>query len=156
MTFQIKALDPAPFSHLFELDDTALSEIGAKRVIADASPCYPCRVSLEDAKVGDELILLNYQHMGLRSPYQASHAIYVRKGVSPADLPPDTVPDVMKRRLISVRGFDENGYMQEADVVDGEDLAASLQHVFAREDIAFVDIHMAKAGCFAARAERAA
>jgi len=31
---------------------------GARRVIADSTPGYPCRVSLADAAVGDELLLL--------------------------------------------------------------------------------------------------
>ena len=63
MPFQIHALPKAQFEDLFDLHDVELERRGMLRVTADSEPGYPCRVSLQDAKVGEELILLNYQHL---------------------------------------------------------------------------------------------
>ena len=155
MTFQIHALPAEPFQDLFHMPDDTLRQHRACRVTADAAPGYPCRVSLEDAKVGEELLLVNYQHLTGASPYAASHAIYVRKGVQQAYPAPDQVPQVLSRRLLSVRGFDAQGLMQDADVVDGMVLDTKLDQMFGNPAISFIDIHNAKQGCFAAKATRA-
>ena len=155
MTFRITALDYTPFAHLFDLSDAELAAQEARRVTAQSSPGYPCRVSLQDAAVGETLILTNFRNLDTASPYAASHAIYVRQDAASADPRPGEIPDVLARRLLSVRGFDTAGMMQEADVVQGTALDAALSRVFTNADVAFVDIHNAKKGCFAARAVRA-
>ena len=58
--FQLIALPPTPFTPLFTLSDQALAQHGAQRHIATANTGYPCRISHEDAKQGDELLLLPY------------------------------------------------------------------------------------------------
>ena len=66
------------FDHLFALSDAELAEHGAVRRIADGP--RPCRVSLSDANPGDELILVNYEHHAVSSPYRMRFAIYIRHG----------------------------------------------------------------------------
>ena len=68
MTFRIRGLDARQFSHLFTLSDAELAARGAVRKIADGPS--PCRVSLTDATPGDEVILENYEHHAVESPYQ--------------------------------------------------------------------------------------
>jgi hypothetical protein len=86
MSFQIHALAQEKFAHLFTMTDEELGRIGALRVMADQHPGMPCRVSLQEAEVGDELILMNHVSMPETSPYRTTHAIYVRKGVAEAAL----------------------------------------------------------------------
>jgi len=66
--FQLVGIAPAPFVPLFELSDEQLRQRGATRVLANASPGFPCRVSLEDAQVGEELLLVSYLHQPAASP----------------------------------------------------------------------------------------
>jgi hypothetical protein len=155
MTFQIHALPETPYQGLFDLSDADLAARNMLRVTADASPGYPCRVSLRDADIGDELILLNHRHLDGNTPYSASHAIYVRKNVTQAYAEPGAVPDVLARRLLSVRAFDARKLMVHADVIDGPDLAATLASLFTDPEIEFIQIHYARQGCFAAHATRA-
>jgi len=79
MNFKIKSLESSEFLSLFDLDNPALEKMGAIRMIVDEFPGFPCRVSLEDAEIGEEVILLSYQHHQTNSPYQASGPIFVRK-----------------------------------------------------------------------------
>ena len=46
--FQISGLPAEPFAPLFALSAEELERIGARRVVADSSHGYPCRVSLAD------------------------------------------------------------------------------------------------------------
>ncbi len=154
MTFQIRALPKTPFEDLFALSDAELGKRNILRVTASSEPGYPCRVSLQDAKIGEELILLNYQHLDGSTPYAASHAIYVRKNAKQAHVMADRVPEVLSRRLLSVRGFNRQNLMVEADVINGQDLAEKLEELLSNAEIDFFHIHNAKQGCFAAKATR--
>ncbi|MBO6638613.1 MAG: DUF1203 domain-containing protein [Roseitalea sp.] len=154
MTFQIHALPRAPFEPLLGMNDAELSARRACWRTADAEPGYPCRVSLEDAKAGERLLLANFEHLGEQSPFRASHAVFVRPGAKRARPEPDTIPDAIRRRLISVRGFDADWMMLAADMVDGDDLAATINAMFANTDIAELHLHAAKPGCYLARVTR--
>lgn len=155
MSFQIFPLDPTPFAPLFALDDATLAQHKAVRVTADAAHSFPCRVSLEDAAIGEELLLINHTHMTTPSPYQASHAVYVRKDAARARPDRNEVPQMLTRRLLSLRAFDDQGFIQAAEIIDGDALGPALDAIVRAPEIAFADIHFAKRGCFAARATRA-
>lgn len=155
MAFHIQALDPAQFQAFFEMEEDTLHAHGAVRVTADAKPGYPCRVSLQEAEVGETLLLLNYTHLDVPTPYAARHAIFVREGVSQAQPEPGEIPEVLRTRVLSLRAFDADGFMLDADVVSGADLGPKLTRMLKDVAVAWVDIHNAKQGCFAARARRA-
>src|SRR5437588_9566636 len=78
MSFRITGLPAENFDHLFALSDAELAAQGAVR--RDAPGAVPCRISLTDATPGEEVILTNYEHHAVDSPYRMRFAIYVRKG----------------------------------------------------------------------------
>jgi hypothetical protein len=155
MTFRITALDHRPFASLFEMPDDELAGHMAIRRTATTKPGFPCRVSLTDADVGDELILVNYQHQTGASPYRAAHAILVRKGVEQAQPAIDEVPALFRSRALSLRAFDNEAMIVAADLIaDGKDLGPALDRLLAVPAVSYVHIHYAKFGCYAARADR--
>ena len=155
MSFQIHALPAEPFTKYFGLSAGQLAERGAQLHIVTESPGTPCRVSLADAEVGETVVLLSYEHQPNNTPYRATHAIFVRKDVVQAMPDVDTVPEVLASRLLSIRGFDDTHNMRVADVVDGADLGVALDEKFGTQDVAYIHIHNAKQGCYAAHATRA-
>lgn len=155
MTFQILALDPAPFASLFALDDASLTAQRVRRVVADAAPGFPCRVSLEDAAIGEELLLAPYQHQPAASPYRATYAVYVRRDAVPAAPAPGKVPAALRRRTLSLRAFDTDGMIVGAALVDGEASGAAIERWLGDPRGDEVHLHFAAYGCFAARARRA-
>ena len=56
--------------------------------------------------------------------------------------------------MMSVRAFDAQSMMLDADVVDGKLLEPVLQRLFDNEAVEFVHLHNAKRGCYAARVNR--
>lgn len=154
MSFQIKALSPATFQHLFPLSSQELAAHGAVRVTANKQPGFPCRVSLADAEVGEELLLVHYEHHSADSPFRASHAVYVRPGAVQANLSPDEIPLQLRFRILSLRGFDQSGMLLRAELAEGTDLESAIESVFAIPAIAYIHLHYAKPGCYAASVHR--
>lgn len=154
-SFQLIGLDPAPFAALFALCDAELTRLQARRASATNYPGFPCRVSLEDAQVGDELLLLPYAHQPADSPYRASGPIFVRRGVAQRRLAVAEVSDYVTRRVISVRAYDHEHMIRAADVAEGDAIKARIEHMFADPVVAYIHLHNAKHGCFFCRVERA-
>jgi hypothetical protein len=151
--FSIAGLDPATFAGYFTRSDAELAAVGARRVVADG-PGYPCRVSLIDAAIGDELVLCPYLHHDVASPYRASGPVYVRRAATRAAAHVDIVPEVLRRRLLSVRAYDRDGDLREAEVAPGTELVGLVERWFAEPAVAYLHVHNARPGCFAARVDR--
>ena len=151
MSFRIRGLEADQFSHLFALPDAELAAQGAVRKIADGPS--PCRVSLTDATPGEDVILVNYEHHAVESPYRMRFAIYVRQGEETFDAV-DTIPDQLRRRTLAVRGFDDKGMMTGWKLIEGIFLEEAIERQFADPRVQYLHIHFAAPGCYAARVER--
>jgi uncharacterized protein DUF1203 len=127
-SFQLVGLPFEPFAKYFSLSDRELHDLGMRRVVATEQPGYPCRVSLCDAAVGEELLLLPYTHLPENSPYRASGPIFVRNGAAQRVIEPDVIPDYVRLRLMSVRAYDASHLMIDAAVCEGS-AVASVLHV---------------------------
>jgi hypothetical protein len=155
MSFRIKGLPAEQFNHLFALSDEELARHGAVRRIADErSPGYPCRVSLTDSRPGDELVLVNFEHLPVDSPYRMRFAIFVRKGDETYDAV-DEVPEQLRKRMLAVRAFDSKGMMVAFELVDGSELEGAIHKQLSQPSAEYLHVHFAAAGCYAARVERA-
>ena len=153
-SFRIVGLPAQHFAHLFALSDTELAAQGAVRRIADArAPGYPCRVSLTDSKPGDELLLVNYEHHPVDSPYRMRFAIFVREGEETYDKV-DEVPEQLRLRTLAVRAFDKEAMMLACALVEGRQVEQSIERMLAMPQAAYLHIHFAAPGCYAARVER--
>jgi Protein of unknown function (DUF1203) len=155
MNFQITGLPASRFAPLHALKSEELAARGVLRRVADKEPGFPCRVSLRDAAVGETVLLLNYEHLPVASPYRSSHAIFVREGAAEARLDVNEIPLLLQIRLLSVRAFDPGGMMLEADVVPGAELGPAIARMLERGATAYLHVHNAKPGCYAARVDRA-
>ena len=155
MDFIISGLPRARFEALFGLSEAELAARGVVRQQVQTSPGSPCRVSLEDAAVGESVLLLNFEHQSAASPYRASHAIFVREGAAEYRPVPGAVPEVLRRRTLSVRAFDADGMMVAAEVVPGADLEPVIARMLGEPEADYLHLHNAGPGCFAARVDRA-
>ena len=155
MTYRIEGLHRADFAHLFALSDAELAAHNAVRVTA-TGPGFPCRVSLEDARAGEQLILLNYTSHDVATPYRSSYAIYVRENAD--DIAPliDATPPVFEGRPLGLRAFDQDGMLRNAALALPGQADAKIRELFAGGNIAYIHAHNAAHGCFSARIDRSA
>lgn len=154
-TFRISALPAADFAALFALDDEALAARGIRRVVADEKPGFPCRVSLEDAEVGETVLLLHHLHHDVPGPYRASGPIYVREHARMASPEAGVVPASVRARLLSLRAYDASGSLRDCEVAEGRDLEAVVSRLFADPAVGYVHAHNARPGCYSCRIDRA-
>lgn len=154
MNFRIAGLDPAPLAHLHALTEDELNTQGVVRVRVEAANSAPCRISLDDAAIGEHVLLINYAHQPADTPYKQQGPIFVRETSTRADMT-NVLPPALARRTLSLRGFDAGHMMIEADLVEGVDAAALIERFFANENVAYIHAHYARRGCFAATITRA-
>jgi hypothetical protein len=154
MSYRVRGLPPEIFRSCFAMSDAELGAIGAIRLVA-GEPGLPCRVSLEHAAPGDELLLLNYEHQPGETPYRSRHAIYVNRSSTRAFDAVNVVPEVIRKRLVSVRAYDASHMMVDADVVDGARAEDLFERLLSNPATSYLHVHNAKRGCYAARVERA-
>ena len=155
MKFRISGLPAEHFAPLFALSDAELSKRGAERRVADdRDPGYPCRISLEDAAPGEELILLNHVSHDVAGPFRTAYAIYVREGAAAAPAYTDETLGYLDRRTLSLRGFGADGMLRSARLALPGESDAAIREMFGDGEIATIHAHNAAYGCFLARIER--
>ena len=147
--FRLRPIDPT------DADRLRTENPDAPTVVADAHPGYPCRQCLRDAEVGDELILVSWDPFTTDSPYRSSSPIFLHARSCGEPELVDGVPAQLLRRQLSVRAFDAGAMMIDAAVIDGTDLAGTLERFLAEPACDHVHVHNASRGCWATRADRA-
>lgn len=153
--FQILALDRSEFDEWYHLNPSELAARGGECRMVDAQPGYPCRISLEDAPVGEKVLLLPYQHHAVDSPYQASGPIFIRCQTETARLEVNEIPNMLRHRLLSLRAYDKNAMMIDAETIAGEKLAQAIDRIFDREEVSYIHVHNAGPGCYNCSIQRA-
>ena len=152
--FKLVALDNSQFTDYFNLDESELAKQGIRKMVVDEFPGFPCRVSLADAEIGEEVILLNFEHHSVNSPYKSDGPVFIRKTAQTATPEINEVPKMFNHRLLSIRGFDRNATMIFADVTQGDNLKEKLNDILDNKKIDYLHIHNAKPGCYNCKVER--
>ena len=153
MVFKVSGLSPAAFAHLVGQPDEALAALGARRVVADGAG-YPDRIELRDAEPGETVLLVNYTHQPAATPFRASHAVYVLEKARTPAVFEDRLPPALARRLLSLRAFDADHMLIDAEVVDGGEADREIERMLASPATAYLHAHYARQGCYAALIER--
>lgn len=154
MLFRIYGLDPGAYAHFWRFSPEQLAETGASRVTVEAKPSAPCRISLDDAEIGEQVILLSHEHQPNLSAYRQGGPIFIRDTARRFDRI-DVIPPAFSRRTLSLRAYDKSHAMVDADLVEGAEAAPLIEKMFASADVAYIHAHYARRGCFAATIERA-
>jgi hypothetical protein len=155
MAFRITGLAPEPFQSLYGLPDQDLASFGVKRYIVDSNPGFPDRIEMKDAEPGQSVLLLNHVCQPPKTPYRASHAIFIREWATQAYDAVDQVPESMRIRLLSLRTFNDDGMMLDADVADRMVMEPVVTRMFANPEVSYIHVHNAKQGCYSGRIDRA-
>lgn len=124
---------------------------GAVHVVADEPNSYPCRRCLQDADPGEAMLLLGYDPFLGASPYAGRGPIYVHERDC-APFEGDAIPAQLTRRLLSVRAYDERHMLVDAEVIEGSVLGDAAKRLL--DGAAYLHVHNARPGCFAARIDR--
>ncbi|MEL6984793.1 MAG: DUF1203 domain-containing protein [Actinomycetota bacterium] len=154
------------FEPISPADADALRAAGGEVYAADAVPGFPCRQCLRDAAIGEELILVSHDPFDHDSPYRSASPIFLHRddcggpdrvnGAGGPGRPGDEIglPDQLTVRQLAVRAFDPEAMMLDATVIDGSELAATIDAFFANPSVDHAQVYFAQRGCWATRVTR--
>lgn len=152
--YQVRGIEQETFKYLFQLEKNDLSKIGAVKMRVDENPGFPCRVSLKDVAIGEEVILFTYEHHAVDSPYRSKGPIFIRKNAQTANLGKNEIPSILKHRLLSLRVYDRNGMMINAKTVKGDRIEEAIQNIFKDNLAQYIQVHNASPGCYNCQIDR--
>lgn len=153
VNFNISAIENK-YNHLFDLSEEDLLVKGAVIMIVDEKPGFPCRVSLEDAEIGEEIVLFPFQHHKTNSPYQSAGPVFVRKNAERASLKVNEIPKMLLHRLLSLRVYDEKGIMIAAKTIEGGILKNEIEVIFNNKSANYIQVHNSSPGCYNCQVNR--
>jgi hypothetical protein len=155
MTFQCIPIDPDTADRFRR---TGIDDGGNPilRRIVD-TPGAPCRQCLQDARVGEEMLLLSWHLPRPKGIYWTPSPIFLHADRCKPFDDTDTIAPILTTRLISVRAYDRMGLCLY-DLGDvGEGAAAVdrlLRRALADDRTDFVNVHTARPGCLLCQVER--
>lgn len=157
-SFRVSGISAHLVDDLRRLSDDELRSRRVVRRVVDNKPGFPCRVTLEDAEVGETVLLLNYEHLPGQSPYRSVGPIFVRESASQSYSETNEIPGVLRvpGRLFSMRAYDHEDMLVGAEVIESPEIEDSLQRLFIDARVAYIHVHNAGPGCYACRIDRAA
>ncbi len=101
-------------------------------------------------------MLVNHAHLtDPTSPCRAAGPIFVREAAVEAGAVEGQAPEMLAKRLLSLRVYDGRNMITEAEVIEGRTLDARLAAWFDHPTTEQIHIHFAPRGCYLARAVRA-
>ncbi len=155
--FRVSGIPADLIDEMRHLSDSELKKRRAVRRMVDARPGFPCRVTLEDAEIGESVLLFNFEHLPGPSPYRSVGPIFVRESASETYSKINEIPEVLRvaGRLFSVRAYDETDMLVDAEVIESVEIDASIQRLFANATILYIHVHNAGPGCYSCRIDRA-
>ena len=154
MSFIIQGLHPALFGSVSNQMQATFNNAPVEHHEVTQSPGYPCRITLDDAKVGETVLLLSYEHQDAASPYAQSGPIFITEGVIDPATYVDEIPPALARRTLSLRAYDGAGSMVDAVIAEGALAKGEIERMFRDAAVIRIDAHNATRGCFAAHVFR--
>ena len=154
--FRVSGIHADVIEPMRHLSDNELKKRRALRRIVDARPGFPCRVTLEDAEIGESVLLFNFEHLPGPSPYRSVGPIFARESASRTYSKINEIPEVLRvsDRLFSVRAYDETDLLVDAEVIKSVEIDGGIQRLFANASIAYIHVHNAGRGCYSCRIDR--
>jgi hypothetical protein len=153
--FKISAIDNN-YNELFNQTESELADKNIIKLIVDKKPGYPCRVTLEDAEIGEEVLLFPFEYHKTKSPYKASGPIFIRKSATKPALEINEIPEMLFQRSQTLRAYDKNGMMIHAISPNSSELKNGIKILFQNSKVNYIQIHNTNPGCYNCQVNRVA
>jgi Protein of unknown function (DUF1203) len=154
MSFQVR-----PIAAAVVVDARARLAVGdptvVHRVIAEPNSA-PCRRCLRDGAPGDAMLLFAHSPFDTAGPYAETGPIFAHERCEGAALDAGELPEVTRTRAQAVvRVYDRRDAIHDAALTPSAEIAATLAHFFADDNVAYAHVRSATYGCFTYRVDRA-
>ena len=148
-------VSPLPASLVDQARRAALADGTAVEVTCNDDAPFPVRCCLHDATAEEGVLLLSLQPQTGNSPYAAPGPVYIHRDRCAGYSPQGDVPQILRRRTLSLRGYTDEHMITGTAVVAGEDVERAAQQLLDLPGTAYLFVHFAGPGCYACRIDRA-
>jgi Protein of unknown function (DUF1203) len=135
---------------------TLTDDFGNHLAVWQCDSPAPCRSCLRLSRIGEPLIVFAHRPFDFVGPYAEVGPIFIH--ANPCEPYADVwrfPPDFAQRRL-TMRGYNDRGTIQDADLSQPGDPEATLARLFADERVRFVHVRNPAWGCYDFAVRRAA
>jgi len=153
INFKISAIDNT-YNSLFKRTTEELAKKNMVKMRVNSNPGFPCRVSLEDALIGEEVLLLPFEYHKTTSPYKASGPVFIRKNAVKANLAVNEIPTMLFKRQQTLRVYDTNGMMIAAKSSRTDDIRKEIETLFMNPKASYIQVHNTNPGCYNCQVDR--
>jgi hypothetical protein len=134
----------------------ALADGTAVEVRNNDDAPFPVRCCLHDAAAEEGVLLLSIQPRSGHSPYAAPGPVYIHRDRCAGYSPKGDVPQILRGRTLSLRGYTDEHMITATAVVAGDDVEGAAQQLLDVSGTAYLFVHFAGPGCYACRIDPAA
>jgi hypothetical protein len=149
-------VSPLPASLVDQARSAALADGTAVEVTGNDDAPFPVRCCLRDATAEEGVLLLSMQPRSGGSPYAAPGPVYIHRDRCAGYSPRGEVPQILRGRTLSLRGYMDEHMITGTAVVAGDDLEDAAQQLLRLPGTAYLFVHFAGPGCYACRIDPAA
>jgi hypothetical protein len=150
-------ISPLPASLVEQARSAALADGTAVEVTSNDDAPFPVRCCLHDATAEEGVLLLSIQPRSGESPYAAPGPVYIHRDRCAGYHPPKgDVPQILRGRTLSLRGYTDEHMITGTAVVAGDDVETAAPQLLAVPGTAYLFVHFAGPGCYACRIDPAA
>jgi hypothetical protein len=149
-------VSPLPASLVDQARSAALADGTAVEVTGNDDAPFPVRCCLRDATAEEGVLLLSMRPRSGDSPYAAPGPVYIHREPCAGYSPRGDVPQILRGRTLSLRGYTDEHMITGTAVVAGDDLEGAAQQLLHLPGTAYLFVHFAGPGCYACRIDPAA
>ncbi|ABG32053.1 DUF1203 domain-containing protein [Roseobacter denitrificans] len=146
MRYQFEAM-PSTVAHWHRKN--RLDKLGNRILHVHDGGTYPCRHCLKEAGKKDGALLFSYRLPLPDSVYAQPTAVFLCKGECTGYTGGQSVPEIVGNRFVALRAFRAKGLMDYAmnTLSDGKGVGDEVERILQNNEIAFINVHTALAGC---------
>ncbi len=136
--------------------ESGLDDAGNRLVRQFAGHSSPCRHCLTDARPGEAVLLGSYHFGRPNGIYWTPSPVFVHQERCAPFASANFIPEIVRRRLVSVRAYDADDLClyDLGEVGEGSAVEAPIDRALIDRRTDCVNIHTARPGCFLCRVER--
>ena len=114
----------------------------------------PCRHCLRLSAPGERVILVAYRPFETGGPYAEIGPVFIHEDPCPAYEERRCFPADFRMRVMTMRGYNEGGTIEAAELSEAGRPEATLERLFANERVRFVHVRNPAWGCYDFQVER--
>ncbi|MDQ6767125.1 MAG: DUF1203 domain-containing protein [Candidatus Eremiobacteraeota bacterium] len=152
LRYAVKAI---PTDVAVRVRQTLTDDFGNRLSVSASDACAPCRHCLRLSVPGEPLILFAYRPFETPGPYAEIGPVFIHAESCPAYADRERFPGDFRTRVLTMRGYNEGGTIETAELSAAGDPDATLERLLSDERVRFVHVRNPAWGCYDFQVDRA-